>query len=42
LIEGQTASAVFLPHEAKIDTAFWHFQNLTRQCLFSHQKQKHC
>ena len=26
----------------KIDTAFWHFQNVTRQCLFCHQRQKHC
>jgi len=26
----------------KIDSAFWHFQNLTRQCLFCHQRQKHC
>ena len=21
---------------------FWHFQNLIRQCLFCHQRQKHC
>jgi len=26
----------------KIDTAFWHFQNLTGKCLFCHQRQKHC
>ena len=26
----------------KIDTVFWHFQNLTRKCLFCYQRQKHC
>jgi len=26
----------------KIDTAFRHFQNVTRQCLFCNQRQQHC
>jgi len=26
----------------KMDIAFWHFQNLTRQCLFCLMKQKQC
>jgi len=27
---------------SKIDIAFWHFQSLTRHCLFCLMKQKHC
>jgi len=27
---------------SKIDTAFWHFTNSARQCLFCHQRRKHC
>ena len=26
----------------KVGTAIWHFQNLTSQCLFCHQRQTHC
>ena len=36
-----SSSCVFSPW-GKIDEAFWHFQNLTSQCSFCHQKQKHC
>ena len=39
LVEGEIATAVLLPREAKYTTVFSHVQNLTRQCLFCHQRQ---
>jgi len=42
LVEGKIVPGVTLRHEAQQTQPFGHFQNLTRECLFCHQRQKHC
>ena len=38
----QNSSSSAFASWGKLNAAFWHFQYLTRQCLFCHQRQKHC
>jgi len=35
----QNSSSSAFPSWGKMSTAAWHFQDLTRQCLFCHQRQ---